>query len=333
MTQAIPTYQDWVKTGEPILYRYTEHGEQCASWIFTRIVRELGVKKPWLTLLHGFPTSSYDWAQMEQALKPHFHLLYVDFLGFGASDKPKEHAYSIVEQADILRLVWEEHAVDETAILAHGYGVSVVQELLARRAAGRKTRPRLSYIVFFNGVLYPDLYSPRALEAKLSRSVMGALMAPFVKKEQIFAHISESFVQKPSGDILEALWQAISHENGHKILNKLLTYPEERLEHKGRWEGAFEGTRDIPMGFIWGMGDSVAGSPVAEKIRQARPDCKFFALKNVGHYPQLEAPENAAKAVISMVIAPDETEEKSKPAPKKKAKDSPKKGKSPRKAK
>lgn len=55
--------------------------------------------KPVLVLLHGFPTSSFDWLRVWDALAARFRLLAPDFLGFGFSDKPRPHNYSIFEQA------------------------------------------------------------------------------------------------------------------------------------------------------------------------------------------------------------------------------------------
>jgi pimeloyl-ACP methyl ester carboxylesterase len=43
--------------------------------------------------------SSHDWAKVAPALAERFELLALDFLGFGASDKPSDYAYSLGEQA------------------------------------------------------------------------------------------------------------------------------------------------------------------------------------------------------------------------------------------
>ena len=63
-----------------------------------------------------------------------------DFLGFGASDKPADHDYSLLEQADLVEALWAQEGVDETALVAHDYAVSVAQELLARARRGRAAR-------------------------------------------------------------------------------------------------------------------------------------------------------------------------------------------------
>ena len=90
-----------------------------------------------MTLLHGFPSSSHDWAQGRARSSPRSHaLLLPDFLGFGASDKPAEHDYSLHEQADLVEALWAHEGVGSTVLVAHDYAVSVAQELLARRAEG-----------------------------------------------------------------------------------------------------------------------------------------------------------------------------------------------------
>ena len=89
-----------------------------------------------MTLLHGFPSSSHDWARVAPALAERYALLMPDFLGFGASEKPAEHTYSLHEQADLVEALWRDAQIGTTGILAHDYAVSVTQELLARRSEG-----------------------------------------------------------------------------------------------------------------------------------------------------------------------------------------------------
>jgi pimeloyl-ACP methyl ester carboxylesterase len=61
---------------------------------------------PSMTLLHGFPSSSRDWAKIAPALAEHYALTMPDLLGFGASAKPREHRYSLLEQAALVEALW-----------------------------------------------------------------------------------------------------------------------------------------------------------------------------------------------------------------------------------
>ena len=56
-----------------------------------------------LVLVHGFPTSSWDWEKIWPKLSEKYNLLAPDLLGFGFSDKPTNHQYSIYHPVAILK--------------------------------------------------------------------------------------------------------------------------------------------------------------------------------------------------------------------------------------
>ncbi|NWR42320.1 MEST protein, partial [Regulus satrapa] len=88
-----------------------------------------------VVLLHGFPTSSYDWSKIWEGLTQRFHrVIALDFLGFGFSDKPRPHGYSIFEQATIVEGLLRHLGLRHQRInlLSHDYGDTVAQELLHR---------------------------------------------------------------------------------------------------------------------------------------------------------------------------------------------------------
>jgi pimeloyl-ACP methyl ester carboxylesterase len=65
-----------------------------------------------VTLLHGFPTSSWDWASTAAWLEADHTVVTVDLLGYGDSDKPWKHTYSTTEHADIVESVWRALGVE-----------------------------------------------------------------------------------------------------------------------------------------------------------------------------------------------------------------------------
>ena len=64
-------------------------GEHLPEGAFTRAGGDLDA--PAVTWLHGFPMSSWDWAKLHAALGPGRRDVSLDFLGFGASEKPRRH--------------------------------------------------------------------------------------------------------------------------------------------------------------------------------------------------------------------------------------------------
>ena len=256
---------------------------------------------PWLTLLHGYPTCSFDWAPVADALAEERRLLIFDFLGFGDSDKPAGHDYSIEEQADLTEELWRRNGVERTALVVHDYAVSVGQELLARRADGR-LEVEIERIAFLNGGLYPDMHRALLVQKLLLHPRTGPLLAKRLNEAGFLRGLRRVFATPPSREELHEHWLAIARHDGHRIQHRLIRYIEDRRRNEARWTGALERT-DVPRRFVWGMLDPVSGAHMAERIVERVPPGELHALSDVGHYPQLEAPHRTGLLLREFVAA------------------------------
>jgi pimeloyl-ACP methyl ester carboxylesterase len=245
---------------------------------------------PVLTLLHGFPSSSHDWAKLAPALAERHTLLMADFLGFGASAKPTDHVYSLHEQTDLIEAMWAREGIASTRLLAHDYGVSVAQELLARRAEG-KLAVELEDVQLLNGGLYPDLHRLQPTQIALLDPVQGPQISASVSEELFVAGLAPTFAESFDAAADSAdIWQAMHREGGERIMHLLIAYVTDRRRHGERWTSALEAT-EVPLSFVWGMLDPVSGAHMAERIRERLPQARFVALEDVCHWPSLEAPQ------------------------------------------
>jgi pimeloyl-ACP methyl ester carboxylesterase len=290
--------EDWFAAGERV---ELETPSGARHHLYTRTAGP--VDAPWLTLLHGFPTSSWDWSPIADALAADRRLLMLDFLGFGDSDKPRRHAYSIHEQADFVEALWRRHGVERTDLAVHDYAVSVGQELLARRADG-VLNVELTRIAFLNGGLYPDLHRALRIQKLLRRPVIGPLISRRIDEQAFAGGLGRVFApdHRPSEAEFHEHWLGISRRGGNRIQHRLIRYIDNRLEHRDRWVGALEGT-DVPRAFVWGMLDPVSGAHVAERLRERVGADEVRVFDDVGHYPQLEAPERTADAVTQFLAS------------------------------
>lgn len=268
--------------------------------VFERVLGE----GPWLTLLHGFPSSSWDWAAVAPRLGAERRLLAFDFVGFGDSSKPTRRAFSLMDQADLTEELWRRHGVRDTALLAHDYGSSVALELLARQSEGR-LGARVHAAVLLNAGLYLDLYRPRPIQRLLRLPLVGALVARLIGLRGFRRSFSAVFApaHRPGDAELAQHWEAVARRGGQRQAHRLIRYIDERRRHRARWERALE-QGDVPLAFVWGLLDPVSGAPIAERLRQRRPSAPFTALDDVGHYPQLEAPERTADAILRFLAEP-----------------------------
>jgi pimeloyl-ACP methyl ester carboxylesterase len=274
---------------------WRDGGDMVAAGGRSIFVRVEGGAGPPLVFLHGYPSSSYDW-RLLLALLPGRHTVAFDFLGFGLSDKPREHVYSLLGQADLAEELIGRLAGPEIVLVAHDMGTSVATELLARDIEGRLGF-RLRAVLLLNGSMVLERAS-LTISQKLLRGPLGPLAARLSSERAFRAQFRRIFSPRhPVGrDELADQWSLLAHRGGHRILDRLTYYLSERIAYAERWHGAL---RDWPgrLELAWGMRDPVSTPAVLEAVRDLRPEAPFEPLAELGHYPQIEDPGALAPIV------------------------------------
>lgn len=257
--------------------------------IFTRMDGTGGA----LLLIHGFPTSSFDWALLWPELATRFQLHTIDMLGFGLSDKPIDYAYSIMASADQWQAYVQSQGLKEVSILAHDYGDTVAQELLARQLEGSLPF-KINKICLLNGGIFPEATFPILMQ-KLLLSKVG----PFVARLTNFRRFSSSMrkiCKAPlNDDLLLEHWQLLIRANGRLVLPKIIQYIRERRTNRARWVGALQ-QANIPLCLINGVEDPISGASIVKRWRELLPNASVLELQSVGHYPQWESPDEIKTA-------------------------------------
>jgi len=87
-----------------------------------------------LVILHGYPTSSFDYIKVLPELSKHYRVIIDNHLGFGFSDRPDSFTYSLIDQADFALQLWHKMGLKEGTISAQNYGTFVAKEILARKS-------------------------------------------------------------------------------------------------------------------------------------------------------------------------------------------------------
>ena len=250
-----------------------------------------------LVLIHGFPTASWDWEALWPQLTRRFRVLAPDLIGFGFSAKPPDYDYSLIDQASLIEALLSRQGVASYHVLAHDYGDSVAQELLARQAdAG--IRPRLRSVAFLNGGLFPETHRPVLIQRMLM-SPLGAMIGRFASRARLARSLHGIFgpATPPDDELVDDFWSLIIANDGRAVMHKLIRYVRERRAQRARWVGALQQAR-IPLKLIDGAADPVSGAHVAERYRQLVPRADVTLLADIGHYPQVEAPAAVLRAYL-----------------------------------
>lgn len=276
-----PSVEEWAAAGAR--FRWRGHD------VF---YRDQGEGEP-LLLIHGVPTASWVWHGVWPLLRPGHRLIAVDLLGFGLSDKPPELIADVGAQADMIRALLTRIGIPRYRILAGDYGANVAQELLARGGY-----PALASVCLLNGGIFPEAHRP-FLAQRFIMTRPGRPLARLIMRRPFGRSIARLFGPrtKPDEATLDALWELLMRNGGRSAMPAIMGYQDARRRNRDRWVDALARAR-IPLRFVCGMADTVAGPTMARAWRAHLPDSGVVELPGIGHWPQLEAPDALARAVL-----------------------------------
>jgi len=240
--------------------------------------------------LHGFPTSSFDYYKIWNALAEKFSVLSFDMIGYGFSPKPTDFDYTTFNQTDVLQALLEHLKIRKVHILAHDYGNTITQELLAR-AEEHRLDFSIESICLLNGALFPETHRP-ILAQKILISPIGFVFGRLISDSKFKRSLASIFGEKtqPTEDELNDFLAVFKFNDGRKIAHKLIRYMTERAKYRTRWVGALQRTK-IPLRFINGLADKVSGKHLVKRFREVVPhQTDIIELEGIGHFPHFEVP-------------------------------------------
>ncbi len=251
-----------------------------------------------MVILHGYPTSSYDYYKVLPELSKHYRVIIHDHLGFGFSEKPLDYSYSLLDQADLALQLWQQLGVKKVHLLAHDYGTSVATEIIARNNNNELTI-EIENLTLCNGSMHIELSQLRTIQKLLKNKWLGK----YVAKLTTFAIFSKNLRNvyfdktKVSNNELKDMWMQLEYNEGRKVIHKLSQYINERYTYWDRWIGALKET-NLQTNIVWAKNDPVAVPAIARLIATEISNNKLFWIENTGHFPMLENPDEWLNCIL-----------------------------------
>jgi pimeloyl-ACP methyl ester carboxylesterase len=256
-------------------------------------------------LLHGYPTGSFDWHAIWPRLLPRHRLIAPDFAGLGFSDKPVAHDYSLASHAQAVEALLEALglAMVPVHVVAHDLGVRVAQELLAR-AEQRRGAPRFASLVLLNGAMCPEAYRPRLIQ-RLLASPLGASLGPRIPRVSFDSAIRALFARHnpPSPELLDDFWALVEHGDGRRSTHVVGRFWRVDPAQRERLVGALL-RNTARLRVINGADDPNSGRHMLRRWLELAPNGNVVSLDGVGHWPQIEAPQATAAAILDFLGQP-----------------------------
>jgi pimeloyl-ACP methyl ester carboxylesterase len=197
--------------------------------------------------------------------------------------------------------VWRERIGEPVVLVAHDMGTSVANELMAREIEGR-TGMEIAAILLFNGSMVIEAAS-LTISQKILKSRLGPLLARLSNEPVFKAQFAQIF--SPDHPLADEeahdQWALLAHNDGHRIINRLTSYINERSRYAERWHRAI---RDWPgrLELAWGMLDPVATPNVLNAVLALRPEAPVTRFDELGHYPQIEEPAAIARVIEALDV-------------------------------
>jgi len=311
------TAAEWFAGGQRIPYdpesaRVPTEEEAAASpgglRVFERVAaaeQDADEDTVWLTMLPGFPDGSYGWARVERmlgdGLRPR---LYVEPVGQGDSDKPRDYQYSTVERADLVQALWRHHGVRRTVVVTFDYTSLALLELLRRQLDRTMATPAITAALMVNGGLFADAHTHPWRTTPVLRTPLGALgMRRAQRSPRVFdATILQSRLYSrgyhPAPAELAELRSAITRRDGAAFLHRAAGFTAEHRRHARRWDLAaiardLDGTVAL---YVGGSEEDPYEHRQIEAARQRVPQAEILTFPG-GHLTTSEHPDLLAAAV------------------------------------
>ena len=251
-----------------------------------------------MVVLHGYPTSSYDYYKVLPELSKHYRVIIHDHLGFGFSDKPLDYSYSLLDQADLALQLWQLLGVKKVHLLAHDYGTSVATEIIARNNNHELTI-EIEKLTLCNGSMHIELSQLRTIQKLLKNKWLGKYVAKLTTYAIFSKNLRNVYFDKTkvNNNELKDMWMQLEYNEGRKVIHKLSQYINERYTYWNRWIGALKET-NLQTNIVWAKNDPVAVPAIARLIATEISNNKLFWIENTGHFPMLENPDEWLNCIL-----------------------------------
>ena len=263
--------------------------------------REAGPRDaPTLVLLHGFPTSSRQFAALIPLLAMKYHVIAPDYPGFGQSDMPPPETYSYTfdQIAGTMARLLDQLGIDSYALYIHDYGAPVGLRMILARPE------RLRALITQNGNAYAEGLGPKW--AKIAEfwaapedhpEVVDAFLSHDGTKQRHIAGTRHPERYDPAS--WEDEFAHLSKPGQREIQSALLYDYRTNVASYPAWQDWLR-TNQPPTLIVWGANDPSFIAAGAEAFRRDLPRAELHLL-DAGHFALDEQNDTVARLMLGFM--------------------------------
>jgi len=241
-----------------------------------------------LLLLHGFGADKDNWNRLAKHLTPKFHVVAIDVPGFGMSSRPETESYTIRDQALRLDLIVAALGLDSFHLAGNSMGGAIA----GRYAAEFPDKVRTLALVNTGGIA--NCPKKSELRKQLEEGKNSLLLETPEDFEKMLAFV---FVRPPwiPGPVKAHLArQAIERRSFNEKVFRQIHAEGSDLEPE------LSRIRARTL-ILWGDQDRLIDVSCTEVLEKGLADSTTAILKDCGHAPMIERPEETARLYLGFL--------------------------------
>ncbi len=281
-----PTRIDWNPSLSPKTVRIDGH---------TIFYAVKGEGKP-LLLIHGYGAAIWVWEMQIDVLSQFYRVYALDVIGYGFSDRPKI-SYTPRTYIRFLKEFMDGVEIEKASLIGNSMGGGIAWGM------GILYPERVDRLILIDCVP-PDVLrqvknkSFRILAAIKDIPIFPYLVIAARGRHSIKTVLMEcvSGAKRITPEVVNRQYQLSRIKGTTRVLYSTLKHAEEALELKDQFSMIHR-----PTLFIWGEEDQIFPPQVGMALHQAIAGSTFRIIKQSGHIPMWEAPDEVNQAILDFL--------------------------------
>jgi len=235
-----------------------------------------------LVLVHGFLDSLKTWRRNVNVLAQNHRVYAIDVLGFGSSDRVRDHIYTLKQQAAFLKEFFDSQNIKKADLVGHSMGGALALQF------AYDFPDSLHKLVLVAPATYIYASLPRnglrRVPRPISRGVLGIyeMMQGDRANPVRFAYGDPAQIKD---DSVQFRNQMMRRRGQHDALISMSKSKRESDVPQEMHQV------NAPTLIVWGKKDRVVPMQHAQKHLEELPNARLEWIENAGHLPHEEAPD------------------------------------------
>jgi len=254
---------------------------------------------PAVVLLHGIPTSSYLWRNVQRPLSGKFRVLAPDLLGLGKSQRDGGLDVSLRANAAMVSELLRLKGIERAHVVAHDIGGGVTHILAADH------REKVGKLAVMDIAAFKEDW-PVPIVKFMRTPILGDILSTLPAGPNLKYNMRKGLFHKErlSGKVWENYYeQARTHAERAAFLRFIRAMDNEDVEDALRRWTSHATKKPLPTLILWGKHDPFQPASITEKLRAIIPGASVEIIEEASHFIQEDAPDVIADRVAAFLSA------------------------------